>query len=109
MKLCFVGLDNLPVLAPEFRQHTIGGESVQQTLLAKALAIRGHDVSMVVRTMGRAIACGASRFECSKPTVRRRGCPSFVLCIRAGLACGRPLAGPMRTSITRAAPVLKSD
>jgi len=52
MKVCFVGLDNLPVLAPQFRQHTIGGESVQQTLLAKALALRGNDVSMVVSDYG---------------------------------------------------------
>jgi hypothetical protein len=52
MKICFVGLDNLPVLAPEYRQHTIGGESVQQTLLGRALARRGHDVSMVVTDYG---------------------------------------------------------
>ena len=52
MKICFVGLDNLPVLAPEYRRHTIGGESVQQTLLSRALARRGHDVSMVVADYG---------------------------------------------------------
>jgi len=52
MKICFVGLDNLPVLAPEHRRHTIGGESVQQTLLARALARRGHDVRMVVADHG---------------------------------------------------------
>ena len=52
MKICLVGLDNLPVLAPEYGQHTIGGESVQQTLLARALARRGHDVSMVVGDYG---------------------------------------------------------
>ena len=52
MKVCFLGLDNLPVLAPEYRQHTIGGESVQQTLLARALAWRGHEVSMVVADYG---------------------------------------------------------
>src|SRR5882762_7709811 len=52
MKICLIGLDNLPVLAPEYRQHTIGGESVQQTLLAAALSRRGHDVSMVVRDVG---------------------------------------------------------
>jgi len=34
MKICLLGLDNLPVLAPEYREHTVGGESVQQTLLA---------------------------------------------------------------------------
>ena len=52
MKICFVGLDNLPVLAPEYRRHTIGGESVQQTLLGRALARRGHEVSMVVADYG---------------------------------------------------------
>jgi glycosyltransferase involved in cell wall biosynthesis len=52
MKICFVGFHNLPVLAPEYRQHTIGGESVQQTLLGRALARRGHDVSMVVADYG---------------------------------------------------------
>src|SRR5712691_8112469 len=52
MKICLVGLDNLPVLAPEYRQHAIGGEAVQQTLLGRALARRGHDVSMVVGDYG---------------------------------------------------------
>lgn len=52
MRICFVGLDNLPVLAPEYRQHTIGGESVQHTLLGRALARRGQDVSMVVGDYG---------------------------------------------------------
>jgi len=54
MKICFVGLDNLPVLAPEYKQHPVGGASVQQTLLARALARRGHDVSMVVADLGQA-------------------------------------------------------
>lgn len=52
MKLCFVGLDNLPVLAPEFNRHGVGGEQVQQTLLARALAKRGFDVSMIVFDYG---------------------------------------------------------
>ena len=52
MKICLVGLDNLPVLAPEFRTASIGGESVQQTLLARALARAGHAVSMVVADYG---------------------------------------------------------
>lgn len=54
MKICFLGFDNLPVLAPEYRHHPMGGESVQQTLLARALARRGHDVSMVVADHGQA-------------------------------------------------------
>ena len=52
MEICLVGLDNLPVLAPEYRQALIGGESVQQTLLARALARAGHTVSMVVGDYG---------------------------------------------------------
>jgi len=52
MKVCLVGLDNLPVLAPEYRALAMGGETVQQTLLARALARRGHDVSMVVADQG---------------------------------------------------------
>lgn len=52
MKICFLGLENLPVLAPEFNHHGIGGEEVQHTLLAKSLARRGHDVCMVVYDYG---------------------------------------------------------
>src|SRR4051812_18062509 len=52
MKICFLGLDNLPVLAPEYGKHTMGGESVQQTLLARALAQRGHAVTMVTLDHG---------------------------------------------------------
>jgi glycosyltransferase involved in cell wall biosynthesis len=52
MKICFLGYENLPVLAPEYSQHGVGGEQVQHTLLAKALARRGHEVSMVVHDYG---------------------------------------------------------
>jgi glycosyltransferase involved in cell wall biosynthesis len=52
MKVCFVGLGNLPVIAREYNHHGIGGEQVQQTLLAKALAARGYHVSMAVADYG---------------------------------------------------------
>lgn len=52
MKICFLGYDDLPVLAPEYNTHGVGGEQVQHTLLAKALARRGHEVSMVVYDYG---------------------------------------------------------
>lgn len=52
MKVCFVGMDNLPVLAREYNAHGIGGEQVQQTLLARALRQRGFEVSMVVYDYG---------------------------------------------------------
>jgi glycosyltransferase involved in cell wall biosynthesis len=63
MSLCLVGLDNLSVLAPEFREHAVGGESVQQTLLARALARHGHEVSMVTADHGQAdgAICGRIR------------------------------------------------
>ena len=54
MKICLVGLDTLPVLAREFGQQSIGGESVQQGLLASSLARRGYDVSVVVADYGQA-------------------------------------------------------
>jgi glycosyltransferase involved in cell wall biosynthesis len=50
--ICFVGIENLLVLAPEYRQHGIGGAQLQQTLLAKALALRGFKVSTVVADHG---------------------------------------------------------
>ena len=52
LKVCFVCLEGLPVLAREFNRHGIGGEEVQHTLLARALAARGHEVSMVVADYG---------------------------------------------------------
>ena len=50
--ICFVGLANVPVLAREYGSHGVGGAELQQTLLAKALAAQGYDVSMVVADYG---------------------------------------------------------
>ena len=47
--ICFLGLDNYPVLNPSRGHEYFGGESVQQTLLAKAFAGLGYRVSMVVK------------------------------------------------------------
>jgi hypothetical protein len=51
-RLCFVGFDNLAVLAREYNHLYAGGEPVQQTLLALAFARRGYPVSMVVADHG---------------------------------------------------------
>jgi glycosyltransferase involved in cell wall biosynthesis len=51
-RICFVGLQNLPVLAREYAHHGIGGMQVQQTLLARNLVKRGYSVSMVVEDYG---------------------------------------------------------
>src|SRR5687767_2407587 len=50
--ICLVGLQNLPVLAPEFAGLRAGGAELQQTLLAKALVRKGFRVSMVVADLG---------------------------------------------------------
>jgi glycosyltransferase involved in cell wall biosynthesis len=52
--ICFVGLRNLAVLAPQFDSGGAAGEPVQQTLLATALARRGYVVSMVTTDFGQA-------------------------------------------------------
>ncbi|MBK1706375.1 glycosyltransferase family 4 protein [Halochromatium glycolicum] len=52
MKICFVGLDNYPVLARARAAGYIGGESVQQTLLARGFAELGWDVATVVKDHG---------------------------------------------------------
>jgi hypothetical protein len=51
-RICFVGLENLPVLAPEFEQYGIGGAPLQQALLAKAFVRRGYQVSMLPHVPG---------------------------------------------------------
>lgn len=52
LRICFVGLDNYPVLNPEYSHHYFGGESVQQSLIAKKFASRGYEVSMLVKDHG---------------------------------------------------------
>ena len=52
--VCFVGLENLPALSDAFDGFSVGGEQVQHALLARALAARGHRVSMVVADLGQA-------------------------------------------------------
>jgi glycosyltransferase involved in cell wall biosynthesis len=51
-RICFVGLQNLGLLAGEYGQLGTGGAELQQTLLARALARRGFPVSMVVADHG---------------------------------------------------------
>ena len=51
-RICFVGLNNLAVLAPEYDRSGPAGEPVQHTLLARSLARRGYDVSMVTGDCG---------------------------------------------------------
>lgn len=77
MKICFLGLDNLPALAQEYGHLGVGGEQVQQTLLSKALVSRGHQVSMIVFDYGQepvASYHGVTVFKTFRP---RAGLPVF--------------------------------
>ena len=51
-KICFVEAQGYSVLNSETRRSTTGGESVQHTLLARAFAQRGWQVSMVSQDVG---------------------------------------------------------
>jgi glycosyltransferase involved in cell wall biosynthesis len=68
--ICFVGLANLPVLAREYGRHGVGGAELQQTLLARALAARGYNVSMVVADYGQpdgAVWDGIKTYKAYRP------------------------------------------
>jgi glycosyltransferase involved in cell wall biosynthesis len=51
-RICFVGPQNLPLLAPEYGPSRTGGAELQQFMLAKALVRQGFEVSMVVWDSG---------------------------------------------------------
>lgn len=74
-RICFVGLSNLPVLAPEFEQHGVGGAELQQTLLAKALARRGFQTSMIVADYGQEDGAVWSGVRTYKAAGLREGIP----------------------------------
>ena len=48
LRICFVGLDNYAFLRPELGITHMGGEAVQQSLLARQFARDGHEVSTIV-------------------------------------------------------------
>jgi glycosyltransferase involved in cell wall biosynthesis len=69
-RVCFVGLGNLPLLAPEHSQRPAGGAELQQTLLARALARRGWPVSMIVADHGQpdgAVWDGIKTYKAYRP------------------------------------------
>jgi glycosyltransferase involved in cell wall biosynthesis len=74
-RICFVGLENLPVLAAEFEQRGIGGAQVQQTLLARTLVRRGFPVSMVVGDYGQADGTTWSGVQTYKAYSAHEGIP----------------------------------
>jgi len=52
IRVCLLGLENVPVLLPGFDAFRVGGEEVQQSLLASALSRMGYVVSVVSMDYG---------------------------------------------------------
>jgi glycosyltransferase involved in cell wall biosynthesis len=73
--ICFVGLANLAVLAPEIDPGGASGEPLQHTLLATALARRGHRVSMVVVDHGQPDGATWQGVQTFKAYARDAGLP----------------------------------
>ena len=73
--ICFVGLSNLAVLAPEIDPSGAAGEPVQHTLLATALARLGHRVSMVVADHGQPDGAVWEGVQTFKAYARSAGLP----------------------------------
>ena len=75
--ICFVGLRNLPVLAPEYGHHGVGGAELQQTLLARALARKGYRVTMVVADYGQSDGATWSGVQTYKAFQPEAGVPGL--------------------------------
>jgi glycosyltransferase involved in cell wall biosynthesis len=73
--ICFVGLNNLAVLAPEHDPSGVAGEPLQQTLLATAIARRGYSVSMVVADHGQPDGATWERVTTYKAYSQKAGLP----------------------------------
>lgn len=73
--VCFLGLSNLAVLAPQIDPSGAAGEPVQHTLLATALARRGHRVSMVVADNGQLDGASWDGVQTFKAYARSAGLP----------------------------------
>jgi glycosyltransferase involved in cell wall biosynthesis len=74
--ICFVGIENLQVLAPEYSKNGVGGAELQQTLLARALVRRGFRVSMVVADLGQPdgmVWDGIATYRAYRPEAGVRG------------------------------------
>jgi glycosyltransferase involved in cell wall biosynthesis len=71
MKVCLVSLNALPALSAAHKGQYIGGAEVQLTQLAVALAVRGHEVSMIVADAGQpdgAVYEGVTTLTSFKPS-----------------------------------------
>lgn len=77
MRICFVGLETLPVLSREYNRHGVGGEQVQHALLARAFARRGADVSVVCLDYGQPDGTRVDGVAVFKSYCRQAGIPAL--------------------------------
>src|SRR5450755_780113 len=104
LNICFVGIANLPALAPEYAHLGIGGAELQQSLVAKTLAKRGLKVSMVVGDYGQPDRASWSGVTTFKAYRLNAGIPGVRFFHPAGQRYGAPCAERMLTFITLVAP-----
>jgi len=74
-KICFIESSSYAVLNPEVKRASTGGESVQHTLLAKAFAERGWQVSMISRDFGQDDGIVVDGIQVWKTNIRFAGLP----------------------------------
>lgn len=74
-KVCLLGLENIAVFLPGFDSVRVGGEQVQQSLLARALSRVGYQVSMVCMDYGQLDATTADRITVYKAYAPHAGLP----------------------------------
>lgn len=70
MRICFVAPTAFPFMDPTSSARQVGGAELQQSLIAKALAQRGHDVSMICMDYGQQDGIrrgGVTVFKCYEP------------------------------------------
>ena len=70
MRICFVAITAYPLIKPDSDIRRVGGAELQQAMIARALAERGHDVSMVCMDHGQedgVVIDGVTVYKCFKP------------------------------------------
>lgn len=94
LRICFVSFFGYAVLAGSKLDGVVGGAEVQQVLIAKELARRGHDVSMISLDFGQAEGTFEHGVRLFKIMARNAGVP--------GLRFFHPLSTSLWSAMRRA-------
>jgi glycosyltransferase involved in cell wall biosynthesis len=80
LSICFVGLDNYAFFRPDLNLAHMGGEAVQQSLLAREFVSKGHAVSTIVLDNGQtdgSFVDGINIINANKPGAGIKGLRFF--------------------------------